>query len=152
MGTQNDGAGKASDVIGANRPELEARRREAVPRVVGPGRRERSYLERIETLQVQRASDERRLARLAGELEASERVERGCQKHIDRLEKRLDDERSRTREAEAVQKRLLVALGAVQRENELLREQLAAHLSLPGVASRPAARLAGRLREPRPRP
>lgn len=133
------------NVIGSNPTELEPR-----PRVVGPGRRERAYLDRIGQLEARlvadragRAAEAKRLERLASELSASERVERGCQRHIDRLEKRLDDERSRTERSEAVQKRLLVALGALQRENELLRERLAA---LPGASK--SSRLAPRELEP----
>jgi hypothetical protein len=115
-------------------------------RVVGPGRRERHYLESLERLQAQRAADERRAERLAAELATAERVERGCQKHIDRLEQRLDDERRRTHEAEGVQKRLLVVLGALQRENQLLRARLD-ELPGPKGGSNPPAK--GRALPPR---
>jgi hypothetical protein len=87
-------------------------------RVVGPGRRERAYLERVREL-------EQRSDLLGRELDVSRRLERGCQRLIDRLEDRADADRERLAEAEQAQKRLVLALGALQRDNELLRERLA---------------------------
>lgn len=77
---------------------------ELQPRVVGPGRKERGYLERQ--------------AELLRELELARLVERGSERLLDRLETELEIERSR-------QKRLCLALGAMQREVETLRRQAA---------------------------
>ncbi|MCP3916548.1 MAG: hypothetical protein GY711_13410 [bacterium] len=79
-------------------------------RVVGPGRKERSYRERIASLYLE--LDER-----SAELETAHLVERGTGRLIDRVEAELDRERHQ-------QKRLLVALGGLQRENEQLAEEL----------------------------
>ncbi|MBM3989510.1 MAG: hypothetical protein FJ298_00735 [Planctomycetes bacterium] len=96
----------------------------ARPRVVGPGRREQGYLDQIERLEARRVQAERereaaqaQRQRLAGELEWSARVERGSVRRAERLEGEL-------RTSEEAQKRLLLALGAVQRENELLRQRV----------------------------
>jgi hypothetical protein len=93
-------------------------------RRVGPGRIERGYLARIEGLETERrAEDERRralelsLARARGEIELAGRLERGLQRLLDRQEERLELSAQR-------EKRLALALGAVQRENELLRARL----------------------------
>jgi len=101
------------------------------PRVVGPGRREQGYLEQIERLEAQRTQAERereaaeaQRLRLAGELEWSARVERGSVRRAERLEDEL-------RTSEEAQKRLLLALGAVQRENELLRRRVDALSASP---------------------
>ena len=133
------------------RPEPAAR--PGAARVVGPGRRERGYLERISalagelTLEGERRDGLRHvLEQRTAELETSLRVERGCQRRLDRLEERLDLERERLAQAERQHKRLALALGALQRENELLREQL----QLPGAL--PQGRLeAGRSRKRRSR-
>jgi hypothetical protein len=82
-----------------------------VPRVIGPGRRERQYIERI-------AERERAL-------EAAALVERGSARRLDRMERKLDAVREAALAAEQREKRLILALGALQRENELLREKLA---------------------------
>jgi hypothetical protein len=82
-----------------------------VPRVIGPGRRERRYLEQI-------AERERAL-------EAAALVERGSARRLDRMERKLDAVREGALAAEQREKRLILALGALQRENELLREKLA---------------------------
>jgi len=94
-------------------------------RVVGPGRRERGYLAQLERLR-------RRAARLGGALEVSQRVERGCQRRLDRLEDEL-------RDAHRAHKRLALALGALQRENELLRGRALE----PGQRARRLARRPG---------
>ena len=67
------------------------------PRVVGPGRRERTYVARI--------------AALEAEIAVLEVVERGSSKRLDRMEQK--------------EHRLILALGALQKENEMLRERLA---------------------------
>ncbi len=92
-----------------------------VPRVVGPGRRERTYLARVTELE--------------REVELAGLVERGSVRRLDKLEGALDEQR---REAQALaqrEKRMVLALGALQRENELLHERLA-------LASRPPLALA----------
>jgi chromosome segregation ATPase len=116
-------------------------------RIVGPGRRERGYLERISALAGELALEgERReglrrvLEQRAAELDTSLRVERGCQRRIDRLEERIDRERERLAQAERQHKRLALALGALQRENELLRERIGLAEAVPQ----------GRLEAPRP--
>ncbi len=145
----------------ATHPAPEASVLVPAARVVGPGRRERRYLERIADLRERVEATERdlqasgreletrsrELATAAGrlqererELEVSARVERGAARYVDRLEQRLDREREAARQLEQAQKRLALALGAVQRENELLRERLAA-LAEGGAGPR---RLSGR--------
>ncbi len=123
--------------------------RAAQPRVVGPGRRERTYRERI--------------ARLEGELEVSDLVGRGSQRRQARLEARLElaaRERERLlaqdRERAQAERRLLVLLGALRRENLALRADLerlapAPNPSLPAPDRRSLlARLFSRRRPARP--
>jgi hypothetical protein len=86
-------------------------------RVVGPGRRERAYLARVAEL-------EATLAAKARELDASTRLERGCQRLLDRLEHHVDLDREQLVQLQQQQKQLILALGAAQREVEMLREQL----------------------------
>ncbi len=110
----------------------------ARPRVVGPGRREQGYREQILRLEAERACALAEQARLGEQLEWSGRVERGSQRRAERLEGEL-------RASEEAQKRLLLALGAVQRENELLRQRVDALAAAPvaqletGVRGRPKA-------------
>jgi len=85
--------------------------RGAPPRVVGPGRRERGYLARVAGLQ--------------SELEAAALVERGSARRLDRMERKLEAVREVVEIQEKKEHRLILALGALQRENELLREKLA---------------------------
>ena len=94
------------------------------PRKVGPGRLERGYQRRIELLErlAKAAGEQQRELELqaqhaAGELAVAARLERGLQRLADRQEQRLDLAAQR-------EKRLALALGAVQRENELLRARL----------------------------
>lgn len=91
-------SGRVVEIVPAPRP--------GPVRVVGPGRRERGYLERLAALEAE-------LARERRALEAAELLERGSTRRLDRLEEQRG--------------RLLVTLGALQRENELLRS----HLALP---------------------
>ena len=100
-----------------------------VPRVVGPGRRERAYLARV--------------AALEGELETLSLVERGSARRLDRMEKKLAATREAALAVEQQEKRLILALGALQRENEILREKLALQLAPPKKRS-VLARLLGR--------
>ena len=112
-----------------------------VPRRVGPGRVERGYQRRIETLaqsavaeQDRRRSAEQELERRRGELEVAARLERGLQRLADRLEQRVETAAQR-------EKRLILALGGLQKENELLRERLALTAGpAPAQLSGPAAR------------
>jgi len=94
------------------------------PRVVGPGRRERSYITRLENLQQRLAGATREQVQAQRELETSVRLERGCQRLIDRMEVSWSEDRGRLDEAQRQQKRLILSMGALQRENELLRERL----------------------------
>ena len=86
------------------------------PRVVGPGRRERAYLERIAELDAAVRARE-------SELAAAGLVERGSTRRLDRMERKLDAVREAAVAVEQREKRLILALGALQRENELLRER-----------------------------
>jgi hypothetical protein len=113
------------------------------PKVVGPGRREREYQQRIAALARQEAQAREAAERLARELAVAEKVERGTQRRIDRLEDTVGREREAFQRSEEAQKRLLLALGAVQRENELLRERVLAlqaastpRLEAPGQRAR----------------
>jgi len=130
--------------------ELPAREpcREPV-RVVGPGRLERGYLQRLSGLsaEIDAARDhERRLQQSLRErdaaLEVSQRVERGCQRRIDRLETWLEQRTQALLESERGQKRLALALGSMQRELEQLRTQSALALS---AATKPRPSLWRRL-------
>jgi hypothetical protein len=92
-----------------------------VPRIVGPGRRERAYLAQVTALQ--------------GELEMLSLVERGSARRLDRMERKLAATREAALAAQLTtgqqEKRLILALGALQRENEILREKLALQLAPP---------------------
>ncbi len=81
-------------------------------RVVGPGRKERGYRDRIAALDAE-------VERHAAELEAARLIERGTHRLVDRVETALERERQQSR-------RVLVAMGSLQRDNELLQEQLSA--------------------------
>jgi len=85
--------------------------RGAPPRIVGPGRREREYLARVSGLE--------------SALEAAALVERGSSRRLDRMEKKLDAVREVVEIQQKKEHRLILALGALQRENEMLREKLA---------------------------
>lgn len=128
------------------------------PRVVGPGRRERAYLakqaelERELALRVHALSERsRELAQTTSELERRENelaaaalCERGAQRAADRLERRLEATREDAEALRASQNRLLVALGALQRENELLRERLASG-GARAIAATPTSTVAAEL-------
>ncbi len=110
-------------------------------RVVGPGKLERDYQSRIADLEQRvMASDERARA-LAGELEWSERVERGAQRLLDHLESERARDRLAVGEFQRNEKRLILALGGLQKENEILRGELA---RLAAGSARSPARLAER--------
>ncbi len=90
------------------------------PRVTGPGRKERAYQQRI-------ADAER-------ELELARLLERGANRRLDRLE-------TEVRDARQLERRLLVALGALQEQNRALRAQNA---ELLGDRARDDGRRLGR--------
>lgn len=111
-------------------------------RVTGPGRRERAYLERIEHLESDLKSGQR-------EVECMQLVERGTQRLLDRMEHDADRARDELAEQRKLERRLVLTLGALQRENELLRSQLE---SLPGgeeVRRLTASADAGSVRSPK---
>ena len=105
--------------------------RPEAPRVVGPGRLERRYRERVSDLEQDLEREAGRARALVRELETSQLVERGSQRLLDRLEGLARDERAAREALEQREKRLILCLGGLQRENELLRERLA--LAGPGA-------------------
>ncbi len=108
--------------------ELEGEREvviQPVPRIVGPGRRERAYLAQV--------------AALEREIDTLSLVERGSGRRLDRMERKLAATREAALDLEQKEKRLILALGALQRENEILREKLALQLAPPkkrGIVAR----------------
>ena len=94
-------------------------------RVIGPGRIERGYAATIAALEAELAAKRRAL-------EVAEIVERGTASLVDRIETDLSRARERARELEHVERRLVFALGALQRENELLR--LSTSCTTPALA------------------
>jgi hypothetical protein len=127
------------------------------PRVVGPGRRERQYQQRVAALErdvelraqelALRAQEvalrDQELALRTRELEVSALVERGAVRAATKLEHKLADAGAAAEKLQQAQNRLLVALGALQRENELLRDRLA-------LATAPRGALAARTARPAP--
>lgn len=99
-------------------------------KLVGPGRKERAYLAKV--------------AALEREIETVALVERGSARRLDRMERKLAANREAALVLEQKEKRLILALGALQRENELLREKLALQLTAP----KPRGLLARLLRRP----
>jgi hypothetical protein len=100
-------------------------------RVIGPGRFERGYLHRLSGLAAElegaRECESRareRLRQTTAALEVSRSVERGCQRRLDRSETWLEERTQALLASERQQKRLALTLGAMQRENEMLRAQL----------------------------
>lgn len=93
-----------------------------LPKVVGPGRREREYLARVGGLESTLGERERELA-------AAALVERGSVRRLDRMERKLEAVREVVALQEQKEHRLILALGALQRENEILRERLALGLT-----------------------
>jgi hypothetical protein len=103
----------------------------AVPRPIGPGRRERAYLERVAALEsdLARAETERADAslgeqRASRELELSSLVERGAERRLDRVEQDLVRERAELERRRQRENRLILALGALQNENRRLAHAL----------------------------
>jgi hypothetical protein len=87
-------------------------------KVVGPGRRERGWREEVGRL-------DRRLEQAGRELETARLVERGSQRLLDRVEEELVRERGELGRLRQAQARLVLAMGALQRENEALRGRVA---------------------------
>ncbi len=102
-------------------------------RVTGPGRLERAYRRRIARLEESLGEREEDCRRAAHELELAGLIERGTARHADRLESELERVRSQA-------SRLLVTLGAMQRENEQLRSKLERAQARLAAPSREGAR------------
>jgi hypothetical protein len=100
--------------------------RQGLPRVIGPGRIERGYRERI--------------AALEGELDTARLVERGSGRRLDRLEGELARSGEALAEAQQVERRLILALGAIQGENAELRRRLDRAERLLAAPAPPARR------------
>jgi hypothetical protein len=101
------------------------------PRLVGPGRRERAYLERVAALErelaridAQRTELEDRERRLAVELEMVSLLERGSERRLNRAERTLSETQAEIRLREQREHRLILALGALQNENQRLSRKL----------------------------
>jgi hypothetical protein len=120
------------------------------PRVTGPGRIELGYRSEL-ALREARLQEAARAAELLAKdlrateraLEASLQVERGCQRRLDRVEARLEERTQDLLASHAQQKRLSALIGALQRENELLREQLALGPSDPRLLDNSGGRTLG---------
>jgi len=88
-------------------------------KVVGPGRKERAYKEKIHTLEHEAALNDRAL-------ETATLIERGSKHLMDRMERQLDSSDEALERERAASRRVCVMLGALQHENEVMREELAA--------------------------
>lgn len=104
-------------VTGAEEEIGSARAEGAPMRVVGPGRMERGYVERIRFL-------EEEAEVRARSLDTAALVERGSMHLLDRMERQLDSEEEALERERAASRRVCVMLGALQRDNEVLREEL----------------------------
>jgi hypothetical protein len=82
-------------------------------RTIGPGRRERQYMASIEQL-------EREALEKDSALDAATLIERGTERYVDRIEQERVADRERLQQVQAQGNRLLVAMGAMQKENERL--------------------------------
>lgn len=98
--------------------------RPRAPRVVGPGRRERAYQLRIAGLESEREAAGEAQTALQAEVEMARLVERGTDRLVDRLERSLEQGQAELDEVRSQGHRLMVALGALQRENRTLRSAL----------------------------
>ena len=135
MGTSGRGTGTGGLSAGARGgAESAGVLHPARPRRVGPGRIERGWEERLRTSEARARRGDELLAGRERELELARRLERGAQRRLDRQEAALAEERARVERAGQRERRLILALGALQRENELLRERLE-------LAAAPAPRL-----------
>ena len=86
-------------------------------KVVGPGRRERAYQEKIQTLEHEAGLNVRAL-------ETASLIERGSRNLMDRMERQLDSSDEALERERAASRRVCVMLGALQHENEVMREEL----------------------------
>lgn len=114
-------------------------------RVTGPGRREREYRTRIADLYQDLGTARTELAESHRSLEVAQLVERGTSRLLDRLE---NDLAARADEIERIRQqghRLLVTLGALQRENAGLRAELDRLRDLPALPEPRRRRRWGRL-------
>ncbi|MCH2107328.1 MAG: hypothetical protein MK291_11880 [Planctomycetes bacterium] len=94
------------------------------PKVVGPGRKERAYMDKIHDLEHQASLNEQAL-------ENASLIERGSSNLMDRMERQLESSDEALERERAASRRVCVMLGSLQRENEVIREQLnAAHAQL----------------------
>ncbi len=88
-------------------------------KIVGPGRRERVYQDRIRSLEKEASVNERAL-------ETASLMERGSRNLMDRMERQLESSEEALDSERAASRRVCVMLGALQRENEVIREELTA--------------------------
>ena len=86
-------------------------------RIVGPGRRERQYITSIERLEHEALEKD-------SALDAATLIERGTERYVDRIEQERAADRERLQEVQAQGNRLLVTMGAMQKENERLVGEL----------------------------
>jgi hypothetical protein len=102
-----------------------------VPRPIGPGRRERAYLARVARLESELARSEadrgdatQREEQALRELELASLLERGAERRLDRVEVELARERAELERREQREHRLILALGALENENQRLVQAL----------------------------
>ena len=88
-------------------------------KVVGPGRKERTYQDRIHALEQESSVNEHAL-------ETAALIERGSRNLLDRMERQLDSSDEALDRERAASRRVCVMLGSLQRENEVIREELKA--------------------------
>lgn len=120
--------------------ELVPRARTSAPRTVGPGRRERAYLERLGALEGElartdaaraeldaaRSELEERARSAAEKLELVSLLERGAERRLNRTERELAIAQAEVRRREQRENRLILALGALQNENQRLGQAIRA--------------------------
>tara|TARA_R110002126_G_scaffold10067_18_gene45147 strand:+ start:5821 stop:6468 length:648 start_codon:yes stop_codon:yes gene_type:complete len=107
-------------------------------RISGPGRKERAYQERLESLEVEAEALRAHRVQAEIELEVARRVERGTSRFVDRLEAQVTEAQEQTEVVRQQKSRLLIALGAELRESERLREALVdARSQLARIAAKP---------------
>ncbi len=90
---------------------------EVSPRVIGPGRVERAYQEKISLLEREAEVNER-------SLETAGLIERGSRHLLDRMERQMESSEEALKREREASRRVCVMLGALQREAEVLREEL----------------------------
>jgi hypothetical protein len=109
---------------------------QAPPRVVGPGRKERSYQQRIAALEGAVAGKRS----LEHEIEVARLVERGSGRMLDRLEGSLEARDEALERAREQMNRLLVTMGGLQRDNEHLHAELTAKSNVLATLQAPRSR------------